>query len=62
MKTSLKSVIEVLNRDANQLEQHSQKLKAIAPDVSLDLESDAELIDQKVASIRKQVGILEQWE
>lgn len=62
MKTSLKSVIEVLNRDANQLEQHSQKLKAIAPDVSLDLESDAELIDQKVASIREQVGILEQWE
>lgn len=62
MKTSLKSVIEALNRDANQLEYHAQKLKAISPDTSLDLESDAELIDQRVASIRKQVDILEQWE
>ena len=62
MKTSLKSVIEVLNRDANQLEHHAQKLKAISPDISLDLESDAELIDQRVASIRKQVEILERWE
>jgi hypothetical protein len=56
MKTSLKSVIEALNRDANQLEHHAQKLKAISPDISLDLESDAELIDLRVASIRKQVG------
>ena len=45
MKTSLKSVIEALNRDANQLEHHAQKLKAISPDLSLDLESDAELIE-----------------
>jgi len=62
MKIPLKSVIEVLNRDANQLEHHAQKLKAISPDLSLDLESDVELIDQKVASIRKQVEILERWE
>jgi len=62
MKTSLKSVIEVLNRDANQLEHHAQKLKAFSPDISPDLESDAELIDQRVASIRKQVEILERWE
>jgi len=62
MKIPLKSVIEVLNRDANQLEPHAQKLKAISPDLSLDLESDVELIDQKVASIRKQVEILERWE
>jgi hypothetical protein len=62
MKTSLKSVIEVLNRDANQLEHHAQKLKAISPDLSLNLESDAELIDEKVASIRKQVDVLERWE
>jgi hypothetical protein len=34
----------------------------LSPDLSLDLESDAELIDQRVASIRKQVEILEQWE
>jgi len=62
MKTSLKSVIEILNRDANQLEHQAQKLKAISPDLSLNLESDAELIDQKVASIRAQVEILEPWE
>ena len=62
MKTSLKSVIEVLDRDANQLEHHAQKLKAISPDISPDLESDAELIDQRVASIRKEVEILERWE
>ena len=62
MKTSLKSVIEALNRDANQLERHAQKLKAISSDLSLDLESDAELIDQRVVSIRKQVEVLEKWE
>ncbi len=62
MKTSLKSVIEILNRDANQLEHQGQRLKAISPDLSVDLESDAELIDQRVASIRKQVESLEKWE
>jgi hypothetical protein len=62
MKTSLKSVIEALNRDVNQLEQHAQKLKALSPGFSFNLESDAELIDQRVASIRKQVESLEQWE
>ncbi len=62
MKTSFKSVIEALNRDANQLEHHAQKLKAISPDRSLNLESDAELIDQRVASITAEVEILERWE
>jgi hypothetical protein len=62
MKTSLKSVIHALNRDANQLEHHVQKLKAISPELSRDLASDPELIDQKVASIREQVETLEQWE
>jgi hypothetical protein len=62
MKTSLKSIIEVLTRDANRLEQHAQKLKAISPDSSLNLASDAELIDQRVASIREQVEILERLE
>jgi uncharacterized protein involved in exopolysaccharide biosynthesis len=62
MKTSLKSVIASLNRDANQLEHHAQKLKAISSELSLDLESDTELIDQRVASIRKQVEVLERWE
>lgn len=62
MKTSLKSVIETLNRDANQLERCAQKLKSVSPDLSLDLESDAELINERVTSIRKQVESLERWE
>ena len=62
MKEHLKSMIEVLSREANQLEHHSQKLKSISPNISVDLKSDVALIDQSVTSIRKQVGILEQWE
>ena len=62
MKVLLKSVIEVLNRDANELEQYARKLKAVSPDISLGRELDAELIDQRVASIREQVGSLEQYE
>jgi len=62
MKVLLKSVIEVLNRDANELEQYARKLKVVSPDISLGRELDAELIDQRVASIREQVGSLEQYE
>jgi len=58
MKVALKSVIEALSRDADQLEHHAQKLRKIFP----NLEPDADLIDQRVASIRKQIEILEQWE
>jgi chaperonin cofactor prefoldin len=58
MKVALKSVIEALSRDVDQLEHHAQKLRKISP----NLEPDAELIDQRVASIRKQIEILEQWE
>jgi hypothetical protein len=62
MKEHLKSIIEVLSRDANQLEHHAQKLRRISPDLSVDLKSDAELIDDRAASIRKQIGLLEHWE
>ena len=62
MKEHLKSIIEALTRDANQLEHHAQKLRRISPDLSVDLESDAELIEDIAASIRKQVEILERWE
>jgi hypothetical protein len=62
MKEHLKSIIEVLNRDASQLEHHAQKLRRISPDLSVDLKSDAELIDDSAASIRKQVELLEHWE
>ena len=62
MKEQLKSVIESLNHDANQLEHYSVKLKTISPDLSLNVESDPELLDQRVASIRKQVETLQRWE
>ena len=62
MKEHLKSIIEVLSREANQLEHYSQKLKSIVPNLSVDLKSDVALIDQSVTSIRRQVGILELWE
>ena len=62
MKELLKPIVEALNRDANQLEHHAQKLRAICPDLSIDFASDAELVDGRVASIRKQVAILEHWE
>ena len=54
MKEHLKSIIEILSRDANQLEHHA--------DLSVDLKPDAELIDDRAASIRKQVDLLEHWE
>ena len=56
---TLKPIIEALSRDANQLEHHAKKLKGISPNLSLGLESDAALIDERVATIRKQVGILQ---
>jgi hypothetical protein len=62
MKEHLKSIIEVLSRDASQLEHHAQKLRRISPDLSVDLKSDAELIDERAASIRTQVELLEHWE
>jgi hypothetical protein len=62
MKEYLKSIVEILSRDANQLEHHAQKLRRISPDLSVDLKSDAELIDERAASIRRQVELLEHWE
>jgi hypothetical protein len=62
MKEHLKSIIEILSRDANQLEHHAQKLRRISADLSVDLKPDAELIDDRVASIRKEVDLLEHWE
>jgi hypothetical protein len=62
MKMPLKSVIDVLNRDANELDRYASKLKAVSPEIFLGRELDAELIDQRVASIREQVKSLEQYE
>ena len=58
MKVELKPVIDALKHDATQLEHHSRKLRSTSP----NLEAEAEEIDDRVASIRKQIEILEQWE
>ena len=58
MKVELKPVIDALKHDANQLEHHARKLRAASP----NLEAEAEEIDDRIASIRKQTELLEQWE
>jgi predicted nucleic acid-binding Zn-ribbon protein len=58
MKVALKPIIDALKHDGNQLEHHARKLRTISP----KLEAEAEDIDDRVASIRKQIEILEQWE
>lgn len=62
MKADLQSIIEVLSRDAGQLEQQAQGLRRISLYSSVDLGSDAEVIDERVASIRKQAEILQRWQ
>src|SRR5579863_3739836 len=57
MKIELKPVIEALKHDGNQLEHHARKLRTTSP----NLKAEAEEIDDRVASIRKQIEILEQW-
>jgi peptidoglycan hydrolase CwlO-like protein len=58
MKVALKPIIEALKHDGNQLEHHARKLRITAP----NLEAEAEEIDDRVASIRKQIEMLEEWE
>jgi predicted nucleic acid-binding Zn-ribbon protein len=58
MKVELKSVIEALTHDSNQLEHHARKLRTISP----NLEAEAEEVDDRVESIRKQIEQLEGWE
>ena len=58
MKVELKPIIDALKHDANQLEHHARKLRTTSP----TLEAEAEEIDDRVASIRKQIVVLEQWE
>jgi hypothetical protein len=58
MKVELKPIIDALKHDANQLEHHAQKLRTTSP----NFEAEAEEIDDRVASIRKQIEILERWE
>ena len=61
MTADLKSIIEVLSRDACQLEEHAQDLRRISLYSSVDLKSGAEVIDERAASIRKQADILQRW-
>ena len=58
MKLEIKPIIDALKHDANQLEHHARKLRTTSP----NLEAEAEEIDDRVASIRKQVEVLQQWE
>ena len=58
MKVELKPIIDALKHDANQLEHHARKLRTTSP----NLEAQAEEIDDRVASIRRQIEVLEQWE
>ena len=58
MKVELKPVIDALKHDAIQLEHHARKLRTTSP----NLEAEAEEIDDRVESIRKQIKILELWE
>lgn len=58
MKVELKPVIEALKHDGHQLEHHARKLRTISP----DLKAEAEAVDDRVASIRRQIEVLEQWE
>ena len=58
MKVELKPIIDALKHDANQLGHHARKLRATSP----NLEAEAEEIDDRVASIRKQIDTLEKWE
>jgi len=58
MKVELKPIIDALIHDANQLEHHARKLRTTSP----NLEAEAEEIDDRVTSIRKQIEVLEKWE
>ena len=58
MKVAIKPIIDALEHDANQLEHHARKLRTTSP----NLEAEAEEIDDRVASIRKQIEMLEKWE
>jgi predicted nucleic acid-binding Zn-ribbon protein len=58
MKVELKPIIDALKHDAKQLEHHARKLRTTSP----NLEAEAEEIDDRVASIRKQIEVLEKWE
>ena len=58
MKVELKSVIDALEHDGNQLEHHARKLRTISP----NFEAEAEEVDDRVKSIREQIEILEKWE
>jgi hypothetical protein len=58
MKVELKPIIDALKHDANHLAHHARKLRTTSP----NLEAEAAEIDDRVASIRKQIDTLEKWE
>jgi predicted nucleic acid-binding Zn-ribbon protein len=58
MEVELKPIIDALKHDPNHLEHHARKLRTSSP----NLEAEAEEVDDRVASIRKQIDTLEKWE
>jgi hypothetical protein len=58
MKVELKSVIDALTHDGNQLEHHARVLRSFSP----NLEAEAEEVEDRVESIRKQIAALERWD
>ena len=58
VKVQLKTVVDALKHDGNQLEHHARNLRTLSP----DLEAEAEAVEDRVQSIRKQIQILERWE
>jgi predicted nucleic acid-binding Zn-ribbon protein len=58
VKMEINAVMDTLTHDANQLDHHARKLRKVSP----DLEAEAEEVDDRIKSIRKQIEILEQWE
>jgi hypothetical protein len=58
MKVELKAIVDALKHDGNRLGHHARKLRTTSP----NLEAEAEEVDDRVKSIRKQIEILEHWE
>jgi hypothetical protein len=58
MKVELKAVIDALKHDGIQLEHHVRMLRSFSP----NLEEEAEEVEDRVESIRKQIATLERWE
>jgi hypothetical protein len=58
MKTEIKPIVEALDHQGKQLERHARRLRTISP----NLEAEAEEMDDRVTSIRRQIVALQENE